>query len=76
MYPFSTPWKHQKNLRLSDVFRRVEKGCIENEWVKMECPMMYKNPINDFPEYFLMVACMYVWMKLFNVDQIYMNYKK
>ena len=27
MHPFSTPWKHQKNVRFS-VFRRVEKGCI------------------------------------------------
>ena len=32
MYPFSIPWKHQKTLRFSDVFRGVEKGCIWNKW--------------------------------------------
>ena len=31
---FFTPWKHQKALRFSDVFRRLEKGCFGNEWVK------------------------------------------
>ena len=30
---FSTPWKHQKIVRFSNVFRG-EKGCIENEWLK------------------------------------------
>ena len=32
MHPFSTPWKHQKNLRYV-FFQRVEKWCIGNEWV-------------------------------------------
>ena len=36
MLPFSTPWKHQKTLRFSDVFRGAEKGCIRNEWVKLQ----------------------------------------
>ena len=26
MHPFSTPWKHQKILRFSDVFRGLKKG--------------------------------------------------
>ena len=35
LHPFSTPWKHRKTLRFSDVFREgVEKGCIGNEWAK------------------------------------------
>ena len=34
MYPFSIPWKHQKILRFSDVFKEVEKSCIGKEWVK------------------------------------------
>ena len=33
--PFSTPWKHQKTVRFSDVFRGVEKGCIRSEWIKV-----------------------------------------
>ena len=28
MHPFSTPWKHQKTLRFSDVFRRQRKGAL------------------------------------------------
>ena len=34
MHSFSTPWKHQKTVKFSDVFRGVEKGCIGNERVK------------------------------------------
>ena len=26
MHPFSTPWKHQKTVRFSEVFEGVEKG--------------------------------------------------
>ena len=33
MHPFSTPWKHKKTVRFSDVFRGVEKVCIGNEGV-------------------------------------------
>ena len=32
MHPFPTPWKHQKTVRC---FQGVEKGCIGNEWVKL-----------------------------------------
>ena len=32
--PFPTPWKHQKTVRLPDVFWGVEKGWIGNKWVK------------------------------------------
>ena len=36
IHPFSTPWKHQKNVRFSNVFRgwREERGCIGNKCVK------------------------------------------
>ena len=36
MYPFSTPWKHQKTLRFFLCFQGVEKACIGNEWVKLD----------------------------------------
>ena len=36
MHPFSTHWKHQKNLRFSNVFMGLETGCIGNEWVKQK----------------------------------------
>ena len=29
MYPFSTPWKHQKTVRFSDVFRGKRRGTLE-----------------------------------------------
>ena len=36
MHPFSTPWKHQKTLRFSDVFRGERKGALEtNELRRM-----------------------------------------
>ena len=28
MFPFGTPWKHQKNLRFSDVSRALQKGAF------------------------------------------------
>ena len=28
MHPFSTPWKHEKTLRFSDVFRKWRKGAL------------------------------------------------
>ena len=31
MHPFSTPWKHQKTLRFSDVFRGRERVHWERE---------------------------------------------
>ena len=34
MHPFSTPQKHQKTVRFSDIFRGVVKGYILNECVK------------------------------------------
>ena len=33
MHLSSTPWKHQKTVRFSDVFGEVGKGCIGNKWV-------------------------------------------
>ena len=35
MDPFSTPRKHQKTLRFSDIFRGVEKGCTGNKLVNV-----------------------------------------
>ena len=34
--PFHTPWKHQKTVRFSDVFRGVEKGYIGSEWINVQ----------------------------------------
>ena len=56
MHPFSTPWKHQKTLRFSDVFRGQKKCAFGTNGlglnVKTFCPnneMLYKN-------FFLMLA--------------------
>ena len=35
MHHLFTPWKRQKTLRFSDVFREVEKECLGNKWVKV-----------------------------------------
>ena len=35
MHPFSSPWKHQKNLRFFWCFQGEEKGCIGNKWVNI-----------------------------------------
>ena len=43
MYPFSTPWKHQKTVRFSDFFNGVEKGCIGNKWVNSLVVEKVKN---------------------------------
>ena len=34
MHPFSTPWKHQKTVRFSDVFRRQRKGALGTNRLK------------------------------------------
>ena len=34
MHPFSTPWKRQKNLRFSDVFRGQRKGALGTNAIK------------------------------------------
>ena len=36
MHFFSTPWKHQKTVRFSDIFKGVEKGRIGNKWVNSD----------------------------------------
>ena len=33
MHPFSTPWKHQKTVKVFWPFQGTEKGCTGNEWV-------------------------------------------
>ena len=33
MHPFSSPWKHQKTVRFSDIFRGKRK-CTAKKWVK------------------------------------------
>ena len=35
--PFLYPLIISENLRFSDVFREVEKGCNGNKWVKKNC---------------------------------------
>ena len=34
MFPFFTPWKHQKNFWFSGVFRGYKNGSIGQKWVK------------------------------------------
>ena len=41
MHPFSTPWKHQKTLRFSDVFWGLRKGALETNGLIESRP--YKN---------------------------------
>ena len=36
MHPFSTPWKHQKNLTVFWCYQGVQKGCIRNKWVNLQ----------------------------------------
>ena len=36
MYLFSIPYKRQKTLRLSDVFRGQRKGALETNWITIE----------------------------------------
>ena len=48
MHPFSKPWKHQKTLRFSDVFRGAEKGCIGKKWVKTTCERPIASPDNPW----------------------------
>ena len=33
MHPFSTPWKHYKTVRFSDISEGGERGSIGNKWV-------------------------------------------
>ena len=39
MHPFSTSWKHRK---VFWCFQGVEKGCIGNEWVKLDNTFFWK----------------------------------
>ena len=43
MHPFSAPWKHQKTVRFSDIFRDRE-GCIGNKWVNTDIETSSKAP--------------------------------
>ena len=36
VHPFSTPWKHQKTLRFSDVFRGQRKGALRTIGLKVK----------------------------------------
>ena len=37
IHPFSTPWKHQKTVRFSDVFREARKGALGRLASKLCC---------------------------------------
>ena len=51
LHPFSTPWKHQKTVTFCDVFRGVEKGCIENELVNsLRKPICFQCTLSLPPE--------------------------
>ena len=48
MHPFSTPWKHQKTLQFSDVFRRQRKGALGANGLRILATEVFKtlNNIN------------------------------
>ena len=43
MHPFSTPWKHQKTVTFSDVFRWKRKGALGTNGLKQENSRFYKD---------------------------------
>ena len=43
MHPFSTSWKHQKNLRFSDVFRGKRKGALGTNGLIRSLSGIFKN---------------------------------
>ena len=43
MFPFGTPWKHQKTLRLSDVFRGSLKGILAQYGLRMMTILVSKK---------------------------------
>ena len=48
MHSFSTPWKHQKTFRFSDVFKGVEKRCTGSKCVKHTQELAFQTciPLN------------------------------
>ena len=56
MHPFSTPWKHQKTVRFSYVFRGNKKGCIGNKWFNVN-PFRANAPIHyNTAKYYAAIA--------------------
>ena len=46
MYPFSTPWKLEKTVRFSDVFRGKRKGALgTNTLIKNETKIYYMDTL-------------------------------
>ena len=52
MHPFSTPWKHQKTLRFSDVFRGQRKGALGTNGLRCTArqgwPIGHKYNLSQF----------------------------
>ena len=64
IHPFSTPWKHQKTVRFSDIFKGVQKGCIGNKWVNEFNDV--KAPKEEYYNYTVDKHCITVldWMEV------------
>ena len=56
MHPFSTPWKHQKTLRFSNVFRGYRKGALETNELKD------LNALKDYYAIFLWTNQKSLWI--------------
>ena len=65
MHPSSTPWIHEKTLRFSDVFRGVEKGCIETNgltWKVAITQALLSTAV--FPQRFnFFTVCLIQWLR-------------
>ena len=52
MHPFSTPWKHQKTFRFSDVFRGYWQGALGTNGLKGSINMkgvLYYDDARELP---------------------------
>ena len=84
MHPFSTPWKHHKTARFSDVIRGVEKGRIAHcermgqQWVEDSIKRFSFQNTNCPLTMFLLLlyvnlswTCSHKWTMLFNFCVFY-----
>ena len=53
MHPFSSPWKHQKTVRFSDVFRGQRKGALGTNGLIINDYVIYRKGFNwvSFPNF-------------------------
>ena len=60
MHPFSTPWKHEKTVRFSDVFREQRKGALGTNGLN-------RNKVNDqkISRLFCLLQCFFLKKTIF-----------